>query len=398
MFTFLAERVRENPLAYTTRGELSEPGARRFIQEEWEPQVHRVLPEKTKASLLLSPPDETGYQMPGDYDTDLYDLPMFTHPPLFVYALAVSRAAIGLNGGLLLPVACHLITIVMLAVLGNELAGAEVGITAAALVAVESVTWLAAERVWIDSLLQMLVTVTVAAAYWSAKHGGLWRFAVAGILLALAGLSKLIAGFVMPAIVVLWLQSERRPTRAEIGTFLLPPVLMIGSWLVLTKVVLGRFFPVGWPTAWMIDRFPWIRRMVERSPLVYVAGFVLVSPVLIFAALTALKLRANRKLWVPLVWCASFWLGMTTLGVMGMGFQMRHLAAGIPALCLLAAVGVRSSAPPYRALVFALAAYSWMIGITTALTPASVDPFPESLWRYVAELTGWNILNIPGTW
>jgi 4-amino-4-deoxy-L-arabinose transferase-like glycosyltransferase len=395
IFTFLSEKVRTDLLAYTPRGGLDGDSARRFVHEVWEPKTGREFPPDTRPSLLLAPPDQNGFQA-NAFDFDLYDVPMFTHPPLFVYALAAVRAVFGTIGGLLFPVACHLATIALLALLGRMIAGETVGIAAAAVMAVEAVSWVSAERVWIDSLLQLLVTASVLSAYWSLRVGGSWRFALAGAMLALAGLSKLAAGLVVPAIALVWYQQQRRLTAREWLAFCLPPVVLIGGWLMLTRVVLGQFFPVGWPTAWMIDNLPWIKHMVERSPLVYVVGFLLVSPALAYAAVAGW--RTHPLVPVLVVWSGAFWLGMSVLGAMGMGFQLRHLAAGIPALCLLAGLGIMRCSLPWRMLAIALGVYSLVVGLNSALSIEVVDPFWEPLWRYVAEIFGWDLRHIPGSW
>ena len=396
VFTFIAEKLRGDLADYSPRGELDGPSARRFIHEVWEPQTNRQFADSPHPSLLESAPDETGRRTRA-FDAALYDLPIFTHPPLFAYALTLSRALAGRTGGLLLPVLCHLATIAMVALLGRRLANESVGILAAALLAIDSVSWVVAERVWIDGMMQMMVTASVVAAFWSVRLGGTWRFAVAGGVLGLTGLTKLPAGLILPGVLTIAMLQPTRPAPRQLLAYFLPAAMLVGSWLVLTRLVLGRFFPVGWPTAWMIQHSSWMKHIVERSPLVYVFGLLFVSPVLGYAALALRRIRDSRWLFVPVVWAGAFWAGLMVLGMSGMGFQLRHLSSAIPAVCLMAAVGIQSMRWPWWVLAAALGMFTLMTGLHTALEPGMVDSFPEPMWRYVSELTGWDLLK-SGIW
>jgi hypothetical protein len=396
LFTFLAEQLRRDATAYHVQGELDGAAADRFIRETWEPMHRRPFPDVHRVSVLFAPPDLSGEQRRA-YDPDMYDRPLFFHPPLFAYALAVTRSWFGTDAGVLLSVLFHMTTILFVALLGRMLADESVGLIAAGFIAVDAVSWLCAERVWIDGMTQMMVTAAMLASVWSAKHGGGLRFAVAGATLGLAGLTKLPAGLVAPAVLAVWLVMPRRPSRFEILAYVAPPAILVGAWLVISKVSLGAFFPVQWPTPWLIEQFPWIRHMVNRSPLVYVIGLALVSPHLAFSIVGAVRVRRSRWLVIALVWWCGFWLGLTALGLAGMGFQLRYIAPGIPALCLLAAAGVQSLRWPWRVAALPLCAYALMVGAQTALIPGSVDPQPQALGNYLWELFRFDLGRIPGS-
>jgi hypothetical protein len=257
------------------------------------------------------------------------------------------------------------------------------------------VSWVDAERVWIDGMAQMMVAAAVLAAVWSARNGSAWRHAIAGSVLGLAGLTKLPAGLVAPAVLVVWLLAPRRPRQVEIVAYLLPPTLLVGAWLSISKISLGAFIPVQWPTEWIIQEYPWIKHTLERSPLTYVSVLLLVSPALAFALVGAARVRRSPWLLVPLAWAVAFWLGLTALGAAGMGFQLRFIAPGIPALCLLAAAGVQSLSRPWRIAVVPLCVYSLLVGSQSALVPGNVDPRPQPLWGAVLELFGRDPSGIP---
>ena len=395
LLTFLAEQLRSDATAYHVQGELRGAAADRFIRETWEPLYGRQFPDVHAVSVFFAPPDHTGAHR-RVYDADMYDRPLFFHPPLFPCTLALARTVLGTDAGVMLSVMFHMTTIFLVALLGRMLADERVGLIAAALMAVEAVSWLCAERVWFDGMTQMMVTAAVLGSVWSAKHGGVWRFALAGASLGLAGLTKLPAGLVAPAILAVWFLAPRRPRRIEILAYLLPPSVMVGTWLIISKVMLGSFFPVQWPTDWLIEQFPWIRHMVNRSPLVYVTALLLVSPMLVYSIVGVAQMRRSRWVWIPVAWACGFWLGMMALGLAGMGFQLRYIAPGIPALCLLAAAGLMSLSWPWRITVLPLAAYALMVGTQSALIPGSVDPIPQGLASYMSELFGMDLARIPG--
>src|SRR5262245_61875937 len=103
VFTFLAERLATDPLAYHLQGSLAGPPARRFITDTWAhiyddpryPQLAEFIAAKEDAAVLVDPFGSGQYA----YDPAVYDRPMFLHPPLYPYALAAFRAVFGSSGG-----------------------------------------------------------------------------------------------------------------------------------------------------------------------------------------------------------------------------------------------------------------------------------------------------------
>ena len=150
--------------------------ARRFIEDAWEPLERRKYPHLTTAAVLRTPPDEQGRQGLA-YDPDIYDKPMFIHPPLYPYSLALFRTVLGSRQGVLLSALCHCLTILLVALLGRMLASGAVGLIAGGPVAVEAISWICGERLWIDGMLEAAVAgAMLAACRWPRRFFSTARF------------------------------------------------------------------------------------------------------------------------------------------------------------------------------------------------------------------------------
>src|SRR5262249_49623038 len=136
------------------------------------------------------------------YDPHIYAQPIFLHPPLYPYALALARRLGGTEGAALLSAAMHGATIALVGMLGMTWAGPAVGPRAPLLAAIEPVSWLCGHRLWIDAMLAALVAGSVLAAVRALDAGRSRQFFGAGLLLGFACLAKLVAVLVLPGLVV----------------------------------------------------------------------------------------------------------------------------------------------------------------------------------------------------
>ncbi len=398
VFTFLAERLRESPGSYHVQGELRGEAARCFLDDVWEHRFGADLDHVKSVSLMQSPPDQQGRQH-ALYDPAIYDRPVFFHPPIYPYSLAIARSMLGSDGGPLLSSIVHCLTILLTAILGRMLISESAGVMAAALMAVESVSWVCGERLWIDGMLQAAVTGAALAALWSARTGGVWRFALAGAILGLAGLTKLAAGALAPAVLVWWLCGERKPRWGEIAAYLIACFVLVLPWLILMKAKYGSFLPAERPSEWLLELYPRIRKTVERPASYYLVGLLLVSPILVYCAVGWWRCWRERWLWMTTTWAATFIAAVTIIGLTGMGFQLRYLAPAMPALCLIAAGGLANLRWWWRIPAVALGAYTWYAGIHTALLVGAVDPAPVALSKYLDTIFDWNLAEwFPGMW
>ncbi|MDX1389478.1 MAG: hypothetical protein R3344_09835, partial [Acidobacteriota bacterium] len=93
----------------------------------------------------------------------------------------------------------------------------------------------------------------------------------------------------------------------------------------------------------------------------------------------------DRRVGVVIVWACTVLAVLTVRGLGGQGFQLRYLAPALPALCLLAALGVLRFRNPIR---WTLAGVLGAVTLATALRSTSLpDPFPFVVVD-LARLTG----------
>ncbi|UCD75806.1 MAG: glycosyltransferase family 39 protein [Phycisphaerales bacterium] len=388
IFTFLALRLAESPGAYHLNGSLEGEAARLFHKSISVPLWGEKFSDLPTAEVLVYPADENGVQHPR-YDPDLYGQAIFFHPPVYPYALAGFQSVFRIERAVLLSAACHLLAVLLIALLGRMLAGDIAGLIAAGFLSVEAVSYICGQRIWIDAMLQMTVAGSMLAAAWSVQKGGAVRFLLAGACLGLAGLTKFPAGAAVPAVVVLWLTAPRRPSLAHCSLYAAACGLPVLVWLIICKISCGSFLPAGFPTDWMMERYPYVERVVNRSPMFYFVGLMFASPILAFSFLGIARAGRQANLWMPVTWALSFVLILTLIGMMGMGFQLRYLAPAMPALCLLAAVGVMALPLWLRVTALPLAAYTLHVAMSTAMIEGAVDPpTPKGVFFFVWDVFG----------
>ncbi len=407
--TFLAERLREHPLHYTLQGELQGDAARRFIRDTWihqyssndaleRAEYRRRFEQLDRAEVLYVPDHVRDPSLSGRernaYAPEIYDRPMFFHPPVYVYALSLFRWALASVGGPLLSILTHAAAVVLVALLGRHWADETVGILAASILAIDPVSWLCGSHLWIDGLLQLNTLVAVCAVVWAVGSSGLTRYAIAGVALGLAGLTKYTAVLALPAIVAVALLASERPTWRQIAVYTSAAAVVILPWLILSRIYGGAWLAQhDGPTPWLIEHDPYVRMTVNRPPHFFVTGLVLVAPIYLFCVPALVALRSRHAMLAAAAWGLSVLAIMTLLGVGGRAFQLRYLAPGMPALCLLAAFGIASMHGRWRtvlALVLAAATF-----YTSFHNPRVSDPYPFFVARY-CEQAGWDFKGLFG--
>jgi hypothetical protein len=131
------------------------------------------------------------------------------------------------------------------------------------------------------------------------------------------------------------------------------------------------------PTAWLMETYPYVMTMAARPWHFYVSGLICVAPVVLFGFAALGEVRRRPLVWIPLTWAATTLVAMTALGISGHGMQLRYLGPGMPAVCLLAAVGIarmRSRAG------LAVAAAAAAVTLSSSLANARMaEPFPTAL-------------------
>jgi 4-amino-4-deoxy-L-arabinose transferase-like glycosyltransferase len=404
-FVFLAERLAEHPLRYHVQGALEGAAARRFIDDTWvrmyaaggDEALREHFARLERAELLWEP-------LPGPrryaYDPAIYDRPLFVHPPLYPVALSAFRRGLGAAGGPLLSMLLHAATVWLTAVLGRRWGGPRLGLVAAALVAVDPVSWLCGSRLWIDGMTEAMAAAAVLAAARAVEREGAAPFALAGLVFGLACWTKLTVALVAPAIVTTWLVAARRPPLRRIALWVACAATVVGVWLVVSRTYLGTWIAAPRPTPWILEQNPYVRFVTGRSRHFYVSGLVLVAPVLLWCLPGLVRRRAERWVWVPAVWAVAVLGGMTFVSAAGHGggYQLRYVAPAMPALALLAAAGVTAAGAWWSVPAVALAALGFDAGSRSAAEDGVADPVPFALADALGRV-GLNLSELfPGLW
>ena len=332
VFSTLVAQVREHPLAYTLR----------------------------ETSLLPR------------LDAHNYDKPIFSHPPAFVYlCAALTSAGMPLP---LVPVLLDLCAIACVYVLALRLYGQREALCAAFLLATCTATWFVSQHVWIDAMVTFSVALALVAADRAGRKGTPAAYAVAGGAVALAFLSKITAVLVAPAALVLALRADATAlSPRKLGSALAAALLPSLAWVAVLRIANGQWLPSAFPTAEMMQRYPFVASIVARPWHYYFSNLALFGPVFALALLRA-RARDSRDL-APALCAGAFFLAMTGVGLLHGGYQTRYVAPAYPALALLTAAAVSRLSLNAMMGVAALVAYGAVSGFQYAVlwTPRFAD-------------------------
>jgi len=163
--------------------------------------------------------------------------------------------------------------------------------------------------------------------------------------------------------------------RGEFG-YAAGAALCVAPWLGLSRVANGQWLPDSHPTAWQVAHYPYLAQALGRPAHFYATGLLLVAPLLVCAPLALWRLRRDRWLWIPLAWALGFLFPLTLVGVAGQGFQLRYIAAAMPALCLMAAAGMAALPRWGWPVAAALGAATIATALSSAAPAEMAEPAP----------------------
>jgi 4-amino-4-deoxy-L-arabinose transferase-like glycosyltransferase len=271
---------------------------------------------------------------------EIYDKPLFHHPPLFVFLIGLVQKISAPQFQVVVPWLAHFaILFGMLALIYQSPRKNLLLYLIAAGVVVDPLLCFISQRLWIDGLLAALCFLSFlffVQGLQAKSRRRLWF--VGGVLWGLALLTKLPAAYMAVPIGFL-LFCEYRDKRSmavlkDFAFFALPAFFLSVPWFLLFYANYGKLTWTG-PTQELIAQNPFIRLITQRPWFFYLTEFPLLNPFMILAVVLQI---AKRKL--PDRLEAALWLYiLTVVGVMtilgakgGFGFQMRHLSMAMPAL------------------------------------------------------------------
>jgi 4-amino-4-deoxy-L-arabinose transferase-like glycosyltransferase len=173
------------------------------------------------------------------------DAPTAEHPPLFI-ALLAAYHLLGADGMLaqkLLMGAVGTITVVLVGLLGREVAGPRAGLVAAVMAAGYPLLWLADGSLMSETLYGALVVVALLCALRFARAPSAGRAALLGAVLALATLTRGEAMLLVALLGLALVVPLRRPWRSRaglLGALAGAFLLVLAPWTIRNAVTFAQ--------------------------------------------------------------------------------------------------------------------------------------------------------------
>jgi len=336
--------------------------------------IYRTLVEKNSFKLRDYTLQGTGILQ--ELSKKNYDFACFPHPPVFVYLETVFFRVFGKFGLMIVPVLSMLGVIWLVYKMGEQLYGKEKGLLASAIMAVCPVLFFISTKIWIDSLLVFLVSL---CSYLILQIKKPWQAVLPGFVFSLAMLTKYPAVFVLPAILLLIISKFKKWEEIFLAlvSFFAPLLIMI-PWFLYNLMVTGKIYKdYSTPSKELIEKFPFVKMMVNRPVWFYAVQLVLVFPAYVLGYLGVLGSLRKKNLGKNMslaVWFLGFLGGLTLFGLRGGGYQTRYIAPGLPALALLSVGVLPEKLEKWQVvLLFGVMIYGLVLGILNSYVYGVAD-------------------------
>ena len=285
---------------------------------------------------------------------DVYDHPLFHHPPLFAASLVPFVSFGARNAAVIVSWIGHMLAVIAVGMVGWHTVRRRAGVRLATSpsfwlpvlgVATDPLLQFVSRKIWIDSLLAGLIALSIALLIVADGASGRKRRALfigSGLLLGLACLAKQSAALVLPVhVMAAWRYGA--DARQRVSAFLLmlaPVVALVVPWCVYFDLKCGVFVP-PWvkPDDWLVQHYAFLRAAVERPWYYYLAKLPLLVPLVFVCGWQLVRERkalADSGVMLGTVWFLVVLATLTATSANGYGFQMRHVAAAAPAAYVVA--------------------------------------------------------------
>lgn len=280
-----------------------------------------------------------------DLPRSMYDRPLFHHPPLTAALLRPFVALQAPHAAITVAWLGHVLAIVGVAMVcwswrRRSWRGTEFLLWLPVLaVALDPLLAFCSRKLWPDVLAGGFAGLAVGCLCVGIERRRAPWVVAAGVGLGLAGLAKLTAVLVLVVgMGLIWTAPNLAAAvrrRLTLG-FVVPALLLVGSWLVVFHAEYGEFTP-SWirPTPALIAANPHIAREVSRPWHYYLSQSAMIAPVfalVVVASLIQWRRLATPRLGMPIAWMILVWLALMLSESRGHGMQMRYLTPAAPAL------------------------------------------------------------------
>lgn len=339
--------------------------------------IYRTLAEK----LTRQPLDYSlqGTDLLSRLPAQQYDHPVFRHPPLFFYLLAVIYKLVGTAWGMLLPVISGTLIIFIGYLIGRRLLPESEALLGAAVMACCPILLLTSARLWIDTTSVLFMALSLYLFLIGTDEEQIIYPVISGVVLAAALLSKYISLGIIPALAAIAFCTGTQPAPAfrKLGITLGVCALCVVPWLIWYRTAMGGFSYAAHfrPTEEYLQMFPFVKRSFEQPWHAYIVRLFLISPASVFALLTLRKGSRNKKTAILWIWTLAFICGfILLLRLRIIGYALRYLLPASIPLSLLTARGILSCRKNLP-IALPLLGYQLLTGILNAFIFYNADVF-----------------------
>jgi hypothetical protein len=284
---------------------------------------------------------------------EIYDRPLFFHPPLYMMLAAPMIAVGGEHFAVIPSWIGHFLILIALFLFLKETVGETrwpIILLFTLMAAVDPLLTFASRKIWLDCLMAGLLSVSYYA-FWKAlqleKVGNrYWMMAFSGFCMGLAMLTKITAVLVLPALVpILWplIRKKEFRTLFILAAFYgLPVIIVTMPWFLKVYSITGCFFNTPKMNPELFASSPYLQFCCERPWHFYFKELLFLYPIpLLFLGVHFLRKNSPSLLSIGLL------LGLISIVCGYMGFSlinggpylMRYLTFAMLPLYLLGAFG-----------------------------------------------------------
>lgn len=168
--------------------------------------------------------------------------PLFKHPPLFTYLVALALKLFGndMNNAAFVPLLFGVLTIPLAYFLGKNIFSTSVGIIAAFIVWADPVSIISSQKIWMDSTISCLMVATILCYVLALKRNQSVFYIAGGVVAGLAVLTKytgLLPWFILIVYSVLFRRDLFGNKLFRLGLVL--PILLLLPWIYWNYLVYG---------------------------------------------------------------------------------------------------------------------------------------------------------------
>ena len=319
----------------------------------------------------------------------MYDRPLFHHPPLFPALLVPFVLTGSKSAAVLVSWLGHSLAVIAVALVGRHVLhrlphDARISLPAFWLpvlgVSADPLLMFVSRRLWIDSLLGGLTALVVATVLVAEGKRRRAVLAVGGGLLGLAALAKLTALILVPVVLIAGVRADAtwKDRTLSLAAMFLPVAILVAPWLLLFYLQYGVLTP-SWvqPDARLMELFPFVRAAVGRPWYYYGAKLLVIMPLALVAAWLLIRERhlwRNAAIQIAAAWFSVVVVTLTLMGIVGYGFQMRHITSAVAAVYVIVLAALLERDRPVLLMV---CGFSMLVGTVTGAMHLLAPEFDE---------------------